>query len=208
MRSSLAFRLYPITCSLTHSPIWLSLPSSLPPSLHSCLPVSIRLATPLYPDQPLSCFEVQCRLALHIMCFSNPKAVAVLWQRFVRHLREACWDAGCLLPRMDPPQPLSSPGASDPTADQGVRSSGLSRPDFSCCLLHQKLQMLNLCIHQAHKLQPRQASVAVTTQVQGCSYMYRHVITVVVHIYMCGGAGISMDTTDRYSDAVAGTQRE
>ena len=128
------------------------------------------------------------------MCFSNPKAVAVLWQRFVRHLREACWDTGCLLPRMDPPQPLSSPGASDPTADQGVRSSGLSRPDFSCCLLHQKLQMLNLCIHQAHKLQPQQASVADTTQVQGCSYMYRHVITVTVDSYMCGGAGISVGT--------------
>lgn len=129
------------------------------------------------------------------MCFSNPKAVAVLWQRFVRHLREACWDTGCLLPRMDPPKPLSSPEASDPAggADQDVRGSGLLRPDFSCCLLHQKLQMLNLCIHQAHKLQPQQASVADTTQVQGCSYMYRHVITVTVDSYMCWG--VSMDTT-------------
>ena len=94
------------------------------------------------------------------MCFSNPKAVAVLWQRFVRHLREAFWDTGCLLPRMDPPtslppSPLGRPEAPPSTGggDQDMSASGLPRPDFSCCLLHQKLQMLNLCIHQAHQLQ-------------------------------------------------------
>ncbi|KAL3137852.1 hypothetical protein ABBQ38_005105 [Trebouxia sp. C0009 RCD-2024] len=82
--------------------------------------------------------------------------------RFVRHLREACWDTGCLLPRMDPPTPLSPsplgpPEAPRPTGgDQDMSTSGLPRPDFSCCLLHQKLQMLNLCIHQAHRLQPHQ----------------------------------------------------
>lgn len=115
--------------------------------------------------------EVQCRLALHIMCFSNPKAVAVLWQRFVRHLREACWDTHRLLPRMNPPSsgPHSGPEASTPLggADQDVRASGLPRPDFNCCLLHQKLQMLNLCIHQAHKLQPQQTPGPDTLQVQG-----------------------------------------
>lgn len=102
---------------------------------------------------------MQCRLALHVMCFSNPKAVAVLWQRFVRHLREACWDTGCLLPRMDPPAPLpASPQGRPQTppttgGNQDMCASGLPRPDFGCCLLHQKLQMLNLCIHQAHQLQ-------------------------------------------------------
>ena len=116
--------------------------------------------------------EVQCRLALHIMCFSNPKAVAVLWQRFVHHLREACWDTGRLLPRMNPPNPPSlgphsSPEALDPTGggDQDVQAMGLPRPDFSCCLLHQKLQMLNLCIQQAHKVQPQHAPDAHTLQV-------------------------------------------
>lgn len=120
---------------------------------------------------------MQYRLALHIMCFSNPRAVAVLWQRFVRHLREACWDTGRLLPRMNPPKPPSSGPNSGfealtPTggADQDVRASGLPRPDFSCCLLHQKLQMLNLCIHQAHKLQTLQTPGPDTLQVHGHGY--------------------------------------
>ena len=123
---------------------------------------------------------MKCRLALHIMCFSNPKAVAVLWQRFVRHLREACWDTGRLLPRMAPPTPFSSgphggcealtPGGGP---DQDVRASGLARPDFSCCLLHQKLQMLNLCIHQAHKLQPLQAPEPGSLQVHSHGHTER-----------------------------------
>ena len=30
-------------------------------------------------------------------------------------------------------------------------SNAPPRPDFGCCLLHQKLQMLNMCIHSAHQ---------------------------------------------------------
>ena len=111
------------------------------------------------------------------MCFSNPKAVALLWQRFVRYLREACWDTGRLLPRMaSPTPPASSPpsrhDASTPSggADQDMRGSGLPRPDFGCCLLHQKLQMLNLCIQQAHKLQPQPSSLPATSKVVNMVY--------------------------------------
>ena len=102
-----------------------------------------------------------CRLALHVMCFSNARAIAGLWQRFVRYLREACWDRGHLLPRMTPP---SNPPSHHHTRQQHSDASaaveqdtvGLPRPDFNCCLLHQKLQMLNLCIQQAHGTQAGQ----------------------------------------------------
>ena len=144
----------------------------MPPFLHPQMPASQGQKGIAATSRQLD--EMQCRLALHIMCFSNPKAVAVLWQRFVRHLREACWDTGRLLPRMNPPKPPSSGPHSGPEAlnppggaDQDVRASGLPRPDFSCCLLHQKLQMLNLCIHQAHKLQPLQTPGPDTLQVHG-----------------------------------------
>ena len=104
------------------------------------------------------------RLALHVMCFSNARAIAGLWQRFVRYLREGCWDQGRLLPRMAPVSSFPShhqhkrqqePAvAAAGAARAGVSAGGsaLPRPDFSCCVLHQKLQMLNLCIQQAHGL--------------------------------------------------------
>ena len=100
-----------------------------------------------------------CRLALHVMCFSNARAIAGLWQRFVRYLREGCWDQGRLLPRMAPArhhqsrqQDSAVPAVSAARAE--ADGNALPRPDFSCCVLHQKLQMLNLCIQQAHGLQP------------------------------------------------------
>ncbi|DBA79153.1 TPA: hypothetical protein ACH3X1_008985 [Trebouxia sp. C0004] len=102
------------------------------------------------------------RLALHVMCFSNARAIAGLWQRFVRYLREGCWDQGRLVPRMAP-APCTSrdhhskqrnsdvPAVSAAKAE--ADGNALPRPDFTCCVLHQKLQMLNLCIQQAHGLQ-------------------------------------------------------
>ncbi|DBB12764.1 TPA: hypothetical protein ACH3X3_005536 [Trebouxia sp. C0006] len=99
------------------------------------------------------------RLALHVMCFSNARAIAGLWQRFVRYLREGCWDQGRLLPRVTPArhhqsrqQDSAVPAVSAARAE--ADGNALPRPDFSCCVLHQKLQMLNLCIQQAHGLQP------------------------------------------------------
>ena len=44
--------------------------------------------------------ERMCRLALHVITFSNPRAVATLWSRFVRELRFSHWEPGILLPRM------------------------------------------------------------------------------------------------------------
>lgn len=41
---------------------------------------------------------------MHALTFSNPRAVATLWIRFVRELRFAHWEALTPLPRMDVPQ--------------------------------------------------------------------------------------------------------
>lgn len=46
------------------------------------------------------------RLALHSLVFSNARAVALLWSRFVRELRFQHWEALTPLPRM--PGALSS----------------------------------------------------------------------------------------------------
>ena len=111
-----------------------------------------------------------CRLALHVMCFSNARAIAGLWQQFVRYLREGCWDQGRLLPRMaSSPLPSHQPTglhASHSTdSDPGRTAGGLPRPDFRCCLLHQKLQMLNICIQKAHNVQVEQAPQPHAAQV-------------------------------------------
>ncbi|GFR41848.1 hypothetical protein Agub_g2627, partial [Astrephomene gubernaculifera] len=50
------------------------------------------------------------RLALHALLFGNARAVAWLWQRFVRELRFGCWDAERPLPRMTPPGSSSGSG--------------------------------------------------------------------------------------------------
>lgn len=109
---------------------------------------------------------------MHILHCSNARAIASLWQRFVRYLREGCWDRGRLLPCMTAPPTSSSCHHSRLEADsavsagQGRAAAGLPRPDFSFCLLHQKLQMLNLCIQQAHQL-PCQQQDPESSQVHG-----------------------------------------
>ena len=76
-------------------------------------------------------------LALHSLEFSNARAVAELWSRFVRELRFRYWDTGRELPRMT--------SATDAVVKE-EKGEGLVGPDLSCCLLHQKLQLLDLCI--------------------------------------------------------------
>ncbi|XP_056611147.1 rab3 GTPase-activating protein catalytic subunit isoform X2 [Triplophysa dalaica] len=72
--------------------------------------------------------SVTCRLAL-CMCLVNVyhggvRAVAHLWQEFVLEMRYR-WENNCLI--------------------FGLASGA---PDLRCCLLHQKLQMLNCCIER------------------------------------------------------------
>ena len=45
------------------------------------------------------------RMAMHAMTFGNARAVAILWQRFVREVRFAHWEACQPLPRMQLDQP-------------------------------------------------------------------------------------------------------
>ncbi|XP_046859182.1 rab3 GTPase-activating protein catalytic subunit-like isoform X2 [Xenia sp. Carnegie-2017] len=54
--------------------------------------------------------------------YGGLRAVAYLWQVFVLEMRYR-WEKGVLLPRLD-----------------------LQTPNHDCCLIHQKLQMLNCCI--------------------------------------------------------------
>ncbi len=81
------------------------------------------------------------RLALHALRLGSPRAAAALWARVVRELRLAHWEPGVRLPRM--------PRGGETS---GGESSGLDPaalpppPDPRACLLHQNLQLLDLCI--------------------------------------------------------------
>lgn len=44
--------------------------------------------------------NIKRRLSLHALTFSNPRAVAHLWSKFVRELRFSYWEPGISLPRM------------------------------------------------------------------------------------------------------------
>ena len=75
------------------------------------------------------------RVALHAMQFGNVRAVAMLWQRFVREVRFAHWDRGVPLPRAE-------------NSENSANDFPETAPDVLACVLHQKLQMLNACIHR------------------------------------------------------------
>ncbi|GLC52842.1 hypothetical protein PLESTB_000674500 [Pleodorina starrii] len=155
------------------------------------------------------------RLSLHALLFGNARAVAWLWQRFVRELRFSCWEVERQLPRQAPPPPppphSSAPapppspppppppaaavggvragdggcgdgegvGAGRPSTgdaeeeeDAGAKDAGevavayVERlllgqqtedppppgPDLRHCLLQQKLQVLDACIHRRKML--------------------------------------------------------
>lgn len=47
---------------------------------------------------------------MHALTFSNPRAVATLWIRFVRELRFAHWEPLAPIPRVDSVSTQSSPG--------------------------------------------------------------------------------------------------
>lgn len=100
------------------------------------------------------------RLALHAGLFGNARAVALLWDRFLREIRFLYWERAMRLPRMprtfgngggggfDEPHLVGTAGgmsvdmSSDPSAGEVL-------PDTACCLLHQKLQLVDLCIARA-----------------------------------------------------------
>ncbi|GAX79307.1 hypothetical protein CEUSTIGMA_g6748.t1 [Chlamydomonas eustigma] len=83
------------------------------------------------------------QLALHCLVFGNARAIAELWRRAIRVLRTECWEECQPLPRMP-----------DTKSQQGVLADKqVANPDQSSCLLHQKLQMLQLCIHRRKMLQ-------------------------------------------------------
>ena len=91
-----------------------------------------------FPNPPRSAppGSLLARVAMHALQFGNVRAVSVLWRRFTREIRFAHWDRGVPLPRFD----------AVVTNDDGEEEEEL--PDANACLLHQKLQLLNLCIHR------------------------------------------------------------
>ena len=77
------------------------------------------------------------RLSLHALRLGNPRAIAMLWTKFLRELRFAHWEANVPLPRMEIPseQPTKiKNGCDDDTID------------VDYCMTHQKLQLLDLSI--------------------------------------------------------------
>ena len=119
-----------------------------------------------------------CRFTLHALALGSPRAVAELWSRFVSTLRLNYWEQLQPLPRMrleqqqPPPQPQPGRGKGGSTIKSSSGGSGgngnghsggdpsSSRPEppnLETCLLHQKLQLLDLCIHlQAQRQQAQQ----------------------------------------------------
>ncbi|GMH42664.1 hypothetical protein BSKO_10583 [Bryopsis sp. KO-2023] len=75
-----------------------------------------------------------CRLALHAVVYKNPRAVSLLWGHFVHAIRRKHWEPLNLLPFM-------ADGGMDSLAEPPV-------PDLNACLAHQKLQLINVCIHR------------------------------------------------------------
>ena len=82
-------------------------------------------------ELPRSCppHSLLAQLALHCLSCGDARSVAQLWERFVRELRFSHWETGTPLPRM-----------SDLCGGAGAV------PDLGASLLHQKLQLLQICI--------------------------------------------------------------
>jgi len=111
------------------------------------------------------------RLALHCLALGGgAMGAAALWRSLVSELRARFWDAGRLLPRLPavagapddgsaaPPAAATSSGRGGGAGRAGGKggkaggstdgglAGGPPPPDLSAGLLHQKLQMLNVCI--------------------------------------------------------------
>lgn len=133
-----------------------------------CLPDS---GLPASCEVVLSCYlPRRCRFTLHALALGSPRAVAELWSRFVTTLRLAYWEPLQALPRMRL-GPKQQPAGQQPGAQQQQQRDGAAgseaadgnaedsgsgsggaggtpeAPDLSLSLLHQKLQLLDLCIH-------------------------------------------------------------
>lgn len=124
-------------------------------------PMCVHAIAPCSTDCSPACARLR-RFALHALALGSPLAVADLWSRFVGTLRLAYWDTLQPLPRMQlgSSQLQAQPDAE--TAAQAGGSSGPEPPNLELSLLHQKLQLLNVCIHlqqgrqQQGQRQPRQ----------------------------------------------------
>ncbi|PRW58940.1 serine threonine- kinase Nek1 isoform X5 [Chlorella sorokiniana] len=131
------------------------------------------------------------RFTLHALALGSPRAVAELWSRFVSALRLTYWEQLQPLPRMRLGQQQqgqqkrasnsnkangkmlgsngggsgSSPGGGSGSYPGGDRPEA---PNLELCLLHQKLQLLDLCIHlQAQRQQAQQEAGQRDARQQG-----------------------------------------
>ncbi|KAL4425754.1 hypothetical protein ABPG75_009770 [Micractinium tetrahymenae] len=120
------------------------------------------------------------RLALHALALGSPRSVAELWSRFVSTLRLQYWEALQPLPRMrlgeaasagqqqgeghdqqkqqqQQQQQQEPRGGANAGSASGSASGGRPEaPNLELSLLHQKLQMLDLCIHLLREQQAQQ----------------------------------------------------
>ena len=99
----------------------------------------------------------RCRFTLHALALGSPRAVAELWSRFVATLRLTYWEQLQALPRMrlgGAPQQAGSGSSGGASSSSG--SSRPDPPDLQLSLLHQKLQLLDLCIHLHAQRQQQQ----------------------------------------------------
>ncbi|KAL4859894.1 26S proteasome non-ATPase regulatory subunit 13 A [Chlorella vulgaris] len=100
------------------------------------------------------------RFTLHALALGSPRAVAELWSRFVGTLRQAYWEQLRSLPRMRieqqqqehsvggsaAPEPHSTANSLRHDTSNHAGRTPLA-PQLQFSLLHQKLQLLDLCIH-------------------------------------------------------------
>jgi hypothetical protein len=117
----------------------------------------------------VACLPRCCRFALHALALGSPRAVADLWSRFVSTLRLTYWEQETPLPRMrlgqqQQKQQQKQQQQADGTGISGGGGSGGSgkgggrpeAPTLNHSLLHQKLQLLDLCIHLQQQRQEHQ----------------------------------------------------
>ncbi len=87
------------------------------------------------------------RLALHTLRLGNPRAIAMLWTKFLRELRFAHWEASVPLPRMEKKE-TSMEAAAVVAADVSNEHAATPKEirDLQYCVLHQKLHLLDMSI--------------------------------------------------------------
>lgn len=85
------------------------------------------------------------RVSLHALRLGNPRAIAMLWTKFLRELRFAHWEANVPLPRMQLPSEQPTPGVST-TESIKKKSCDDDTVDVQYCIIHQNLQLLDLSI--------------------------------------------------------------